>query len=146
VGFLPDSRSTNDELLNNLALESFCGIVIAEYMGQVTTTIEYTHEHTKTKGALADIKPIVDVVVGQSGSKQWVKEQMAHRKEMKLFCDNCLKSEDKKDGKMPICVRCKAVGREVRYCSKVRSCILCADRYLTSNLGMSACSLERSQT
>jgi len=89
-------------------------------MGQEVTKIQYTHEHTKTKEALAGIKPVVDYVVGESGSEQWVKEQAAHRKEMKLFCDNCLKTEDKRDGKMPICVRCKAIGREVRYCSKVR--------------------------
>jgi hypothetical protein len=92
-------------------------------MGQATIKIELTHEHSKTKEALATFKPVVDQVVGESGSKQWVKEQAAHRKEMKLFCDNCLKHEDKKNGKMPICVRCKAIGREVRYCSKVRLCI-----------------------
>jgi hypothetical protein len=115
-------------------------------MGQVTTKIAFTHEHTKTKEALAGVKPIVDQFAGQSGSKQWVKDQTALRKEMKLFCDNCLKPEDKKEGKMPICVKCKAIGREVRYCSKVQSWIFFADQHLNSSLGMSARSLERPQT
>jgi hypothetical protein len=121
--FSPPPESSYVNLFDNLVLATFCSIVMAEYLGQVTTTIEYTHEHTKTKAALAGIKPFVDQVVGRSGSKQWVKEQTTHRKDMKLFCDNCLKPEDKKDGKMPVCVKCRAIGREVRYCSKVGSYI-----------------------
>lgn len=101
-------------------------------MGLEVIQNSYTHEHTKTKGVLASMKPIVDQFVSQSESKRWIKEQTAQHKEMKLFCDNCLKPEDKKDGKMPICIRCKAIGREVRYCSKVRLCTWYADKFLIS--------------
>jgi len=70
--------------------------VIAEYRGQRTTKIEFAHEHTKTKEVLAGIKPVVDYVVGESDSKRWVKEQAAHRKEMKLFATTALKSRIKR--------------------------------------------------
>lgn len=93
---------------------------MAEYTGHSVEVVSYTHEHRKTKNTLADIKPLVQETIGASESKKWVKEQVATRKEMKLFCDNCLMPEDKTVGKMPVCTRCKAIGREVRYCSKVR--------------------------
>lgn len=63
--------------------------------------------------------PLVDKVIGASGTKQWMKAQTAYRKEIKLFCDNCLKLEDKKEGKLPVGVKCRGIGREVRYCSRV---------------------------
>lgn len=65
------------------------------------------------------MKSVMDNVLGESDANKWRKEQAERRKEMKLFCDSCLKSEEKaENGKMSICSPCKAVGRDVRYCDK----------------------------
>lgn len=97
----------------------FVGIVLATYDGREVTYIAYTHEHSKTKETLKGIRPVVDEFVGSAAGSKWQKEQAHNRKEMKLFCDACLKPEEKSEtGKMSVCVRCKAVGREVRYCNR----------------------------
>lgn len=108
---------------------------MAAFDGQTFKAVSYTHEHSKTKDTLAGVKPIIDEAIGFSGSKQWAKNQAASRKEMKLFCDNCLKEEDKKEGKMSVCTKCKAIGREVRYCSKVRGPFYLFSEYFVTSMG-----------
>ncbi|KZP16908.1 hypothetical protein FIBSPDRAFT_894667 [Athelia psychrophila] len=74
----------------------------------------FTHEHSKTKETLSAAKPLVNLFMGGNKAKadQWVEDEATRRKQMKLFCENCFKSEDKKEGKMSACGPCKKMGRE----------------------------------
>lgn len=98
---------------------AFIGLVLAAYKGHDVKLVSRTHEHGKTKKVLREMIPVVDSILGPAAGKEWRKAEAVHRKEMKLYCDNCLKPEDKaENGKMSVCVRCKAIGKEVRYCNK----------------------------
>ncbi|KAJ6579531.1 hypothetical protein DFH09DRAFT_913207 [Mycena vulgaris] len=100
-------------------ISSFLGIVLHSTQGHDVTLVSYTHEHHKTKDTLLSMKPVMDNVLGESDANKWRKEQVERRKEMKLFCDACLKPEEKaENGKMSVCGPCKAVGRDVRYCDR----------------------------
>lgn len=75
-------------------------------------SVSYIYGHSAVKHMLKDIQP--------SETKQRMKSLIAVKKEMRLFCNNCLKPEEKGvGGKMSVCRQCKAVGIEVRYCGKV---------------------------
>jgi hypothetical protein len=67
------------------------------------------------KGTLLHVKHHVEEVLGSSDARKWMNQQAAHM----LFCNSCLKPEsENRDGKMQICISCKKVGREIRYCNK----------------------------
>lgn len=103
--------------------------VLASYHGTEIQNITFAHEHSKTKTTLAGMKPMVDQFMTPSERKQWMKEQASARKEQNLYCDNCLKPENKDEGKMSVCTKCKAIGREVRYCSKASIYSIQFDRF-----------------
>lgn len=98
-------------------------MVLAEYIGKKVKYQSFAHEHSKTKETLAGVKTIINHFMDPSETKQWMKNEAARRKGMKLFCENCFKAEDKKEGKMNVCVPCNRIGREVRYCSRVNHTI-----------------------
>ncbi|KAJ7174409.1 hypothetical protein C8R46DRAFT_1347583 [Mycena filopes] len=101
-------------------ISSFLGIVLHSTLGHNITLRSFTHEHHKTKETLLNMKPIMNTFLGESDANKWQKEQTDRRKDMKLFCDSCLKPEEKiENGKMSVCSPCKAVGRDVRYCDRV---------------------------
>lgn len=95
-------------------------MTLAEHAGIKITVVPMTHEHSKTKATLKNVKPMITSVLGTAAGKEYLAEQARSRKEMHLYCDQCLKHEDKeRDGKMSVCAQCMRIGREVRYCSKV---------------------------
>ncbi|KAJ7123154.1 hypothetical protein C8R44DRAFT_161851 [Mycena epipterygia] len=127
IGWQPEDTAANRKAWLGLRrvtrtryISGFLGIVLHSTEGRNIKVVSYTHEHHKTKDTLLGMKPVMDTVLGESDANKWRKEQTERRKEMKLFCDSCLKPEEKaENGKMSICSPCKAVGRDVRYCDKV---------------------------
>ncbi|KAJ6544177.1 hypothetical protein B0H19DRAFT_1169839 [Mycena capillaripes] len=127
IGWQPDDTAPNRKawlglrrIMRTRYISGFLGIVLLSTKGRDITVISYTHEHHKTKDTLLGLKPMMDTVLGESDANKWRKEQAERRKEMKLFCDSCLKPEEKaENGKMSVCGPCKAVGRDVRYCDRV---------------------------
>ncbi|KAJ7476989.1 hypothetical protein B0H11DRAFT_1306568 [Mycena galericulata] len=126
IGWQPDDTAPNRKAWLGLRritrtryIAAFLGIVLHSTEGRDITIVSYTHEHHKTKDTLRGMKPMMDTVLGESDSNKWRKDQTERRKEMKLFCDCCLKPEEKaENGKMSVCSPCKAVGRDVRYCDR----------------------------
>ncbi|KZP32375.1 hypothetical protein FIBSPDRAFT_695448, partial [Athelia psychrophila] len=118
----PGQRACLDfrRVIRTRHIETYCSLVLAEYCGKKVQYQSLAHEHSKTKETLAAAKPMISFfTAGDSEqTKRWMKDEVARRKQMKLFCEHCLKVEDKKDGKMSVCQPCKRIGREVRYCGK----------------------------
>lgn len=99
---------------------TYVTLVLAEYCGTKATYQSLAPEHSKTKETLAASMPMLKSLMGgDSETQRWMKEEVARRKQMKLFCEHCLKVEDKENGKMAACGSCKKIGREVRYCGRV---------------------------
>ncbi|KAF7331009.1 hypothetical protein MVEN_02441200 [Mycena venus] len=127
IGWQPDDTAPNRKAWLGLRrvtrtryISGFLGIVLHSTEGHDVTLVSYTHEHDKTKPTLHRMKPLMDNILGEPDANKWRKEQAGRRKEMKLFCDACLKPEEKAEsGKMSVCGPCKAVGRDVRYCDRV---------------------------
>ncbi|KAJ7755217.1 hypothetical protein B0H16DRAFT_1315834 [Mycena metata] len=112
-------RIMRTRYISTSTLAAFLGIVLQSVEGLDITLVSYTHEHHKTKDTLLNMMPMMDKVLGEADANKWRKEQADRRKEMKLFCDSCLKPEEKtENGKMSVCSPCKAVGRDVRYCNR----------------------------
>ncbi|KAJ7130804.1 hypothetical protein C8R43DRAFT_662875 [Mycena crocata] len=126
IGWQPDDTAANRKAWIGLRritrtryISGFIGIVLHSTEGRDITVVSYTHEHHKTKDTLLGMKPMMDTILGEADANKWRREQTERRKEMKLFCDACLKPEEKADnGKMNICSPCKAAGRDVRYCDR----------------------------
>ncbi|KAJ7593260.1 hypothetical protein C8J56DRAFT_1128450, partial [Mycena floridula] len=126
IGYDPDDTETARKswldarrLMRTYYIGNVVFGIIAKYKGHELTLVPTTHEHYKTKETLDKMRPVFDHILGPTAGKAYLKEQAKLRKEMKLFCDHCLKPEDKaQGGKMSACARCKAVDREVRYCNK----------------------------
>ncbi|KAJ7499659.1 hypothetical protein FB451DRAFT_1073901 [Mycena latifolia] len=127
IGWIPNDTAPNRKAWLGLRritrtryISGFLGIVLHSAEGHNVTLVSYTHEHHKTKDTLLGVKPVMETVLGESDASKWSREQAERRKEMKLFCDSCLKPEEKaENGKMSVCRPCKAVGRDVRYCDRV---------------------------
>jgi len=76
---------------------------------------KFAKDRHHAKGTLHHIRHHVREVLGSSGAKKWMNQQAANM----LFCSGCFKPEsENRDGKMQICISCKKVGREIRYCNK----------------------------
>ncbi|KAK0245288.1 hypothetical protein EDD85DRAFT_943692 [Armillaria nabsnona] len=100
-------------------IASFVMAVLMSYKGITPEITVFTTEHSKTKSTLKNNSKMFDEMMGKTASKQFKKDEVKRRKEMKLHCQRCLKVEDKeKDGKMTVCSRCKSIGREIRYCGR----------------------------
>lgn len=106
-------------LMRTYYISSFCLHVLMSIDGRTIKRVKYTNEHFKTKETLEKMKPMMDHFVGPELADQWQRDEAQKRKEMVLFCSACLKPEQKDvTGKMPACTKCKAIGREIRYCNK----------------------------
>ncbi|KAJ7618399.1 hypothetical protein FB45DRAFT_931555 [Roridomyces roridus] len=101
-------------------ISSFVSTVLHSTEGEIPKVVLYAYEHDKTRSALDGMRETMSMAgVTEDEYNRWRKDQTERRKEMKRFCDTCLKPEDKiQDGKMSICAPCKAVDRDVRYCDK----------------------------
>ncbi|KAF7980544.1 hypothetical protein HWV62_37687 [Athelia sp. TMB] len=84
---------------------TYCSLVIAEYAGKKVEFKTFVHEHSTTKPTLAGFEPMVNLFMNgdETKTKRWIKDEAAQRKNMKLFCENCYKEEDKSQGKMSVC-------------------------------------------
>ncbi|KAJ7663034.1 hypothetical protein B0H17DRAFT_310922 [Mycena rosella] len=126
IGWKPDDTAPNRkawlglrQITRTRYISGFLNVVLHSVEGHELSVVSYTHEHDKTKGTLLEMKPVMEAVLGESDANKWRKEQAEPRKEMKLFCDSCLKPEEKaENGKMSVCSPCKVVGRDVRYCDR----------------------------
>jgi hypothetical protein len=98
---------------------SFCLHVLIPINGRKIKRLKLSNEHFKTKETLEKMKPMMNHLVGPKLANQWQRDEMQKGKEMVLFCSACSKYEQKDvTGKMPACTKCKAIGREIRYCNK----------------------------
>jgi len=78
-----------------------------------------TSEHSTTKETLEGMKNMIDSMLGPEAGKAYRREEAQRRKEMALYCDHCLETEDKEaKGKMSACSRCMKIGKEIRYCNR----------------------------
>ncbi|KAE9405730.1 hypothetical protein BT96DRAFT_988236 [Gymnopus androsaceus JB14] len=127
IGYYPNDTSTArgaqanmNRMMRTEYILTFVHCTVAFFHGveQVEQRI-LTTEHSKTKPALKEKSAMFEELMGKAGSEVFKKEEAKRRKEMILHCQVCLKPEDKtKTGKMTVCSRCRAIGREIRYCGR----------------------------
>ncbi|KAF9016028.1 hypothetical protein BDZ89DRAFT_1076024 [Hymenopellis radicata] len=99
---------------------NFVFATLASVKGHTITYQVFTTEHSKTKSTLKAHSQMIDAIMGgKSAGKAFRKAEAKRRKDMGLFCQHCLKAEEKeKNGKMTVCSRCRKLGREIRYCGR----------------------------
>jgi hypothetical protein len=114
VGYVVWSKSECAELSASLGV--FLQLFAASYMGiGVPQLRKFARDRHHAKATFHHVRHHVGEVLGSSDAKKWMNHQAANM----LFCNNCFKPEsENRDGKMQICISCKKVGWEIRYCNK----------------------------
>lgn len=97
--------------------------IMSHFNGTPIQFLENGLDHTRKHAySVFDRDRDMEKKYGAKDVKTYRKEKLQRLKNLQLFCDFCLKLEEKDtSGRMSVCAPCNKIGKEIRYCNRYDS-------------------------